>query len=112
MRNAARWLIAASLNLATPALADDTVISVSIHDHVFIPSEIHVPAAKPVFLEITNTDATAEEFDSGILGIEKVIPPGGKVRIRLRPLGAGTYKFVGEYHEATAHGIIIAEPGK
>jgi hypothetical protein len=106
------FLLAVAMCLAAPAMAEDiAVVAISLKDHVFTPSDIHVVSRKPVFLEITNNDPTPEEFDSGILGIEKVIPGGGKARIRLRPLIEGSYKFIGEYHDQTAHGTIIAEPG-
>jgi len=60
-------------------------------------------------LVVTNRDKTAEEFESRELRIEKVIPPGKTVRLRVPALKAGTYPFVGEYHEKTAKGRIIAE---
>src|SRR5207249_12259169 len=60
-------------------------------------------------LVVTNRDKTAEEFESRELRIEKVIPPGKTVRLRVPALKAGTYPFVGEYHENTAKGRIIAE---
>jgi hypothetical protein len=31
------------------------------------------------------------------------------VKVKVPALKAGTYKFVGEYHEATAQGRIVAE---
>ena len=43
------------------------------------------------------------------LGIEKVIPAGGKARFRVRPLKPGRYAFVGEYHEATTKGVVVVE---
>ncbi len=46
------------------AAADEPLtIPVTIKDHKFVPSEIEVPAGKPVVLTITNQDATAEEFE-------------------------------------------------
>ena len=66
-------------------------------------------AGAPFVLVITNKDATAEEFESKDLRIEKVIPAGKTVRVRVPALKAGTYGFVGEYHEKTAKGRIVAE---
>ena len=60
-------------------------------------------------LLVKNQDATAEEFESSALKIEKVIAAGREATIKLPPLKPGTYKFVGEYHESTAKGVIIAE---
>ncbi len=80
-----------------------------IKDHVFTPAEITVPAGKRVTLHIKNMDATAEEFDSSALKVEKVIAGGGTGTVYLRPLAPGRYKFEGEYHEKTAHGVVIAQ---
>jgi plastocyanin len=84
-------------------------IDLSIRDHRFTPAEIHVPAGKPVMLTIKNEDSTVEEFDSSALKVEKVIVGGRTATLRLRPLGAGRYPFMGEYHSDTAQGVVIAE---
>jgi plastocyanin len=91
------------------AAGDPLTIPVSIKDHRFEPSEINVPAGKPVVLTITNKDATAEEFDSSALKVEKVIAGGTYGTVRLRPLGPGTYPFMGEYHADTAKGVVISK---
>jgi hypothetical protein len=94
-----------------PAWAADepATIEVTIKDHQFSPAEIHVPTGKPVILRITNADATAEEFDSSALKVEKVIAGGTYGTVRLRPLGAGRYPFMGEYHAETAKGVVVSE---
>jgi plastocyanin len=111
-----RTLIVAGLAAAAgftiaSAQADDAAqtINVTLKDHVFTPSEIHVPANTRVDLAITNEDATPEEFDSHALHIEKVIAGGKSGTVKLRPLAKGTYPFTGEYHEATARGHVISE---
>ncbi|HEV2677265.1 MAG TPA: cupredoxin domain-containing protein [Aliidongia sp.] len=89
--------------------ADPTAVELTIKDHRFTPSEIHVPAGKPTIITIHNQDATAEEFDSTALKVEKVVAGGSTGTVRLRPLGAGKYPFMGEYHADTAEGVVIAE---
>lgn len=105
------WLaLLLALSPSAPAIADDVLnIDVTIRDHRFLPSEIHVPAGKPSQLTIKNEDATAEEFDSAALKVEKVIAGGRSATVRLRPLGAGRYPFKGEYHDDTAQGVVISE---
>ena len=99
-----------SLCQIEPAIADDLILlEVTIKDHRFTPSEIHVPAGKPSMLTIRNEDSTPEEFDSAALKVEKVVTGGRSASVRLRPLGAGRYPFVGEYHADTAHGVVISE---
>src|SRR5271154_5228156 len=93
-----------------PAVAEEPpTIAVTIQDHRFTPSEIHVPQGKPVILKVTNEDATPEEFDSTALKVEKVIVGGTYGTIHLRPLGPGRYDFMGEYHSDTARGVVVSE---
>ncbi|HXX83931.1 MAG TPA: cupredoxin domain-containing protein [Casimicrobiaceae bacterium] len=103
-------IFVALLFLSGPAIAEDlTKIEVTIKDHRFSPSEIRVPAGKPILLTVKNEDPTAEEFDSSALKVEKVIAGGRSATVRLRPLGPGRYPFTGEYHSDTAQGVVIAE---
>lgn len=108
--------LAASLVLVTclaltaaTAGAQDVEIPLTIEKNRFQPSEIKVKAGQPFVLVVTNKDATPEEFESKELRIEKVIPGGKTMKIRVRALKPGTYPFFGEYHEATARGRIVAE---
>ncbi|MBK5197508.1 MAG: cupredoxin domain-containing protein [Methyloceanibacter sp.] len=99
----------AALALPPAVARAETAIDVTIKDHRFTPAEIHVPAGKAAVLNIKNEDATAEEFDSSALKVEKVIAGGKQGTVRLRPLDPGRYPFMGEYHEDTAQGVVIAE---
>ncbi len=92
---------------AAPGRADDYVLT--IKDHQFTPAEIKVPANQRVAITVVNEDATAEEFDSGALKVEKVVAGKSKGVVRIGPLKPGRYPFIGEYHEATAKGVVIAE---
>ena len=89
--------------------ADEVEVTISIKDHKFDPAELRVPAGKAVKLTVNNLDATAEEFESKTLKVEKVIAGKGTALIRLKALAKGSYKFFGEYHEKTAQGVLIAE---
>ncbi len=82
---------------------------VVIENNRFEPTEIHVKADQPFTLVITNKDKGAEEFESRSLRLEKVIPGGKTVRLRMPALKAGTYDFYGDYHQKTANGRLIAE---
>jgi hypothetical protein len=102
--------VLAVAGLAVSAGADEPpTIALTIKDHRFDPSEIHVPQGKAVILKVTNQDATPEEFDSTALKVEKVIVGGTYGTIHLRPLGAGRYPFMGEYHSDTAQGVVVSE---
>lgn len=98
--------------VAGAAWADDPVrLELTIRDHRFTPAELHVPANRPVLIEVRNEDASAEEFDSADLGVEKVIAGGRQSVVRIRPLAPGRYGFIGEYHAETAVGTIVAAEG-
>jgi plastocyanin len=89
--------------------ADEVEATISIKDHKFEPAELKVPAGKAIKLTVKNLDKTPEEFESKPLKFEKVIAGNGTAVIRLKPLAKGSCKFFGEYHEATAQGVLIAE---
>jgi plastocyanin len=95
--------------IVSAAAAADLEIPVTIEKNRFQPAEVRVKAGTPFVLVVTNKDATPEEFESKELRIEKVIPGGKTMKIRVRALKPGSYPFVGEYHESTAKGRIIAE---
>jgi len=84
-------------------------IPLVIEQHRFQSEELRVKSGAPFVLVITNRDGSPEEFESKDLRIEKVIPAGKTVRLRMPALKPGTYGFVGEYHEKTAKGRIVAE---
>ena len=101
-------LLAALILAATPALAD-APIAVTLQNHKFSPAEIHVKANTPAIIALTNKDATAEEFDSSDLKVEKVVAGNSSGNVRLRALAPGKYHFMGEYHSETAQGLVIAQ---
>ncbi|MBI1847809.1 MAG: cupredoxin domain-containing protein [Candidatus Rokubacteria bacterium] len=84
-------------------------IALTIENNRFSPEEIKVKAGAPFVLVITNKDKTPEEFESKELRIEKVVPGGKTLRVRMPSLKPGTYPFIGDYHQQTAKGRIVAE---
>ena len=89
--------------------AGEPEFSLTIENHKFAPDRIEVPAGKKVKLLVENKDAAPEEFESTELKIEKVIPGKSKGTIFVGPLKPGEYKFVGEFNEKTAKGVIVAK---
>lgn len=104
-----RQLIFIFALLPALALAADLEYRLTIRDHRFEPSELRVPAGKKIKLIIDNQDQSAEEFESHEMNREKVIPPKSKASVFIGPLSPGRYPFIGEFHEKTANGVIIAE---
>jgi len=101
-------LILALLFAITPALAAEPIV-VHLKGHKFYPSTIKVKANQPSMITLFNDDDTADEFDSAALKVEKVVGGHSKGNIRLRALPPGKYPFMGEFHAATAQGLVNAE---
>ena len=104
----ATLLAVIALTLSTPGLTAEEYI-LTLKGHKFEPAEIRVPAGKKVKLVIDNRDPTPEEFHSDALKREEVVLGGKKSSFFIGPLKAGSYTFMGELHEATAKGRVIAE---
>lgn len=103
-------LLAALLACGASARAEEPyATTITIRDHRFEPSEIHVPANKRIALTVINADPLSEEFDSTALKVEKVIAGKSQGVVHISPLAPGHYDFIGEYHESTAKGQVIAE---
>lgn len=89
--------------------AKTTEFHLILENHVFIPSELKIPANEKVKLIIHNKDNTAEEFDSFDLNREKVLFPNKKTTIFIGPLSLGQYEYFGEYNPGSARGVVIVE---
>jgi Cupredoxin-like domain len=90
--------------------AQDTAFAtITIRDHRFEPAEIRLPANTRILLKVINEDPISEEFDSKSLKVEKVIAAKSEGTVHISPLAPGRYEFIGEYHEDTAKGVLIAE---
>jgi len=104
------FVLAALVAPDASALAEEAyTATITIRDHRFEPSEIHVPAGKRIALTVINADPLSEEFDSSALKVEKVIAGKSQGVVHISPLNPGRYDFIGEYHEQTARGQVIAE---
>lgn len=100
-------LLLVALLLPIAAHADEYTLT--IKDHKFQPAEFTIPSGTKIRLRIENQDATPEEFDSYALNREKVIAGLGTATIFIGPLDAGRYPFTGEFHSATAHGVVVVK---
>ena len=101
-------ICAASLVTYTSVSAEEAY-TLTIKDHRFEPAQLSIKAETPVTLIVKNLDASPEEFESKSLRIEKIIPANSEANFTIRALKAGRYKFVGEFHEDSAKGELIAE---
>lgn len=108
MKKLSTFLIAISL-FSFPAFAQTKEFKITIKDHKFIPSNLEIPANEKVKLLVENQDKTVEEFESHDFNREKIIPTGKTVAIFIGPLKPGTYKYFGDFNQATAQGTITAK---
>jgi plastocyanin len=107
----AALLFPASLLAPFAALAEEDVpeYKLVLENHKFTPAEITIPADKKVRFLIENHDDTVDEFDSRDLNREKVVMGKSKGTVYIGPLKPGRYKFQGEFHAATAQGVVIVK---
>lgn len=84
-------------------------VELRIQNHLFEPSEIHVPAYAKVRLQIHNLDSTVEEFQSWDLNRKKIIFGEHSATLFIGPLAPGIYPFFGEFNPKTALGQLIAK---
>jgi plastocyanin len=109
-QSATLFCLAVLSALTATALSEDAYsTTVTIRDHRFEPAEISVPAGRRILLTVINADPLSEEFDSAALKVEKVIAGKSQGIVRFGPLAPGRYDFIGEYHEDTAKGQVIAQ---
>lgn len=102
------FAVAASSYLA-PARAEDLqTYQLTIKDHKFSPAELHVPAGKAFYLEISNQEAQADEFETSSPPLEKVVQPGATGKVRVRPLAKGRFPFYDDFHPDNK-GVIVAD---
>jgi hypothetical protein len=103
-------LLSLILSVALTSAADaPPELALTLDQHRFSPEELRVKANIPFILVITNKDTEEEEFEMSSLRIEKIIPGGKTLRLKMPALKPGTHAFIGDFHEKTAKGRIIAE---
>ena len=98
--------LAAALVYAADTPAELTLI---LEKHRFNPEELQVKANVPFVLVITNKDNEDEDFEMAVLRIDKTIPAGKTVPLKMPALKPGTYEFIGEFHDKTAKGRILVK---
>ena len=96
------------VNFGTEDGKQTYTVELRLQDHVFYPSQVHVPAGQAIKLIVENADELADEFESNELNREKLLPPKTKTIVMLKPLKKGRYAFVAEFH-GKEPGVIIAE---
>ena len=103
-------ILSIALSVAVASAAETPPeLALALDQHRFSPEELRVKANAPFRLVITNKDKEDEEFEMSSLRIEKVIAGGKTLKLKMPALKPGTYEFIGDFHEKTAKGRIVAE---
>jgi plastocyanin len=92
---------------AVPAFADDPVITITLKDHQFTPSEVSAPAGTKVKLVVSNEQQVTAEFESRALHFEKIVNSGGQAAVFVGPLTAGSYEFYDDFHKETRGHLVV-----
>ncbi len=95
--------------LTTPVLAAETAFTLRIKDHKLIPEKLTFPKGERIELTVINEGPGTEEIESNTMRIEKIIPEGKSVTLKIGPLKPGTYEIFGEFHMATCTGTVVVE---
>lgn len=91
-----------------PARAAEPVqLTITLREHMFIPRELRAPAGVPIWITVNNTDITAEEFESKLLRVEKLVAGGRSIVIKLKPLAPGRYPFFGDFNSSARGELVI-----
>jgi plastocyanin len=93
--------------LSAPALADDPVVTITLRDHQFVPSEVPVPAGVKVKLVIKNEQAVTSEFESTSLHREKIVSAGAEISVYVGPLDPGSYEIFDDFHRETRGHLVV-----
>jgi hypothetical protein len=103
-------ILSIALSAAVVSAADTPPeLALTLDQHRFSPEELRVKANTPFVLVITNKDKEDEEFEMSSLRIEKIVPGGKTLQLKMPALKPGTYQFIGDFNEKTAKGRIVAE---
>src|SRR2546425_12923865 len=103
-------ILSTALSAALASAADTPPeLALTLDQHRFSPEELRVKANTPFILVITNKDKEDEEFEIPSLRIEQIVSGGKTLQLRMPTLKPGTYQFIGDFHEKTAQGRIVAE---
>ena len=93
--------------LSAPTLADDPVVTITLKDHQFVPSEVPVPAGVKVKLLIKNEQSVSGEFESSSLHREKIVSAGSEITVYVGPLDPGSYDIFDDFHRETRGHLVV-----
>jgi Cupredoxin-like domain len=92
----------------SPALAQQAAeAQLTYSNGQFQPSEVRVPADRPITLRVKNLDGKAMEFESKALRVEKVVAAKSEGVINVRALKPGRYEFYDDFNEKARGALTV-----
>ena len=95
--------------LPTARAEELPTFAVVARDGRLSPERIEVPAGTRIKLTLKNEGRSPVEFENLDLRVEKVLAPGAGSFVVIHSLQPGSYRFVDEFHAATATMLLIAK---
>ncbi len=83
----------------TPGTAPAGAVQISIDDDAFTPTDVEVPAGRPVTLEVTNRDGSAHDFAIRSQGLNTGTLEQGQTATALVEVGTAVIEFVCTFHD-------------
>src|SRR3954447_7446399 len=105
--SAGALLVALGLAFGGAALAQYATVELAVKEKKFDPAEIKAPANARIVIHVINRDATAIEFESKALKVEKVIAANGEGIVRVGPLKPGRYEFFDDFNQANRGTLVV-----
>jgi hypothetical protein len=102
-------LVFTLLLIGSPRAEELPTFQIVAKDGRFSPSQIDVPAGRKIKLLFRNEGPGPEEFENTELRVEKVLGPGASSFVVIHNLNPGRYRFIGEFHPATAECVLVAK---
>lgn len=109
MKRLLPFVLATLLLPLLASAADVPGYTLTLKDHRYQPSELHIPANVRIKLELINQDPSPEEFESNDFPAEKIVMPNSRMSLFIGPFKPGRYHFYGDFHQPTAQGVLVVE---
>jgi hypothetical protein len=107
-----RLASAGALSLAVAGMAhaeDLPSYAITLKDHKYTPSEIHVASGKPFYVVVTNASDAADEFEMLFPPLEQGLQAGETRKVLVRPLKVGRFPYMGENDPDGERGAFISQ---
>lgn len=100
-------LIAVVSGARTIHAQEAATLTISIENNRFVPAELAAPADRPLAIRVKNLGASAIEFESVSLRVEKIVGAKSEVVVNVRALRPGRYEFFDDFHRQSRGALVV-----